>query len=214
MRVNPQKAVLVLLAFGSLVACGKGASELREWRPDDHQPPPAVLPEGQGEAQESGDPGSRGTIQPLAEGEGGPPERAARDETRDGAPDPDASGQDARTQDSDPRIPAEYQEYFTKLAAYIRQFLGRTGLREVESAMYDVARSAAMGGKELIGIPPRDIALVIILWGVTEARDRASGPRKARLHGILASLMNDREALIQERKRALGRALHASGQFG
>lgn len=34
-------------------ACGdRNAGELREWRPEDHQPPPAVAPEGQGEGSE------------------------------------------------------------------------------------------------------------------------------------------------------------------
>lgn len=45
----------MVLSLGALLACGKGTSELREWRPEDHPPPPAVLPEGQGAAEESGD---------------------------------------------------------------------------------------------------------------------------------------------------------------
>ena len=57
-RAYPPQIVLVMF-LGSVLACGKGASELREWRPDDHQPPPAVMPEGQGAAQESGDPNAR-----------------------------------------------------------------------------------------------------------------------------------------------------------
>jgi mono/diheme cytochrome c family protein len=51
--------VVLGLSLGCTLACGKGSSELREWRPEDHQPPPAVLPEGQGEAEESGDPTTR-----------------------------------------------------------------------------------------------------------------------------------------------------------
>lgn len=54
MRLHPARAILAL-SLGAALACGKGASELREWRPDDHQPPPAVAPEGQGAAEESGD---------------------------------------------------------------------------------------------------------------------------------------------------------------
>jgi mono/diheme cytochrome c family protein len=54
-----QLHAVLLLTLASLLACGKGASELREWRPEDHQPPPAVMPEGQGIVQESGDPGAR-----------------------------------------------------------------------------------------------------------------------------------------------------------
>jgi mono/diheme cytochrome c family protein len=57
-RAHPAQLVLVMF-LGSVLACGKGASELREWRPEDHQPPPAVLPEGQGAADESGDPNAR-----------------------------------------------------------------------------------------------------------------------------------------------------------
>jgi mono/diheme cytochrome c family protein len=51
--------VVVVLCFGALLACGKKSSELREWRPEDHQPPPSVPPEGQGSADESGDSTSR-----------------------------------------------------------------------------------------------------------------------------------------------------------
>jgi mono/diheme cytochrome c family protein len=58
-RAISRKAVLAL-CLGSALACGgKGSSELREWRPEDHQPPPAVMPEGQGAAEESGDPNAR-----------------------------------------------------------------------------------------------------------------------------------------------------------
>ncbi len=46
-------SLLVLLAS----ACGERKS-LSEWRPEDHQPPPAE-PEGQGAAEESGDPTAR-----------------------------------------------------------------------------------------------------------------------------------------------------------
>jgi mono/diheme cytochrome c family protein len=55
-RLKPLQ-LLSLSALGTLLACGK--SELREWRPEDHQPPPAVAPEGQGSAEESGDPTAR-----------------------------------------------------------------------------------------------------------------------------------------------------------
>jgi mono/diheme cytochrome c family protein len=42
-----------------LAACGD-TRELREWKPSDHQPPPAVAPEGQGEGSEGeGDPEAR-----------------------------------------------------------------------------------------------------------------------------------------------------------
>jgi len=51
--------------FGGLVwlascacACGQKKT-LTEWRPEDHQPPPAEAPEGQGVAEESGDPTAR-----------------------------------------------------------------------------------------------------------------------------------------------------------
>lgn len=47
--------VSLLLSFSS--ACGERKT-LTEWRPEDHQPPPAE-PEGQGAAEESGDPTSR-----------------------------------------------------------------------------------------------------------------------------------------------------------
>jgi mono/diheme cytochrome c family protein len=40
------------------VACGQRA-ELTEWKPEDHQPPPSVAPEGQGSAEETGDPTAR-----------------------------------------------------------------------------------------------------------------------------------------------------------
>ena len=39
---------LLSLAAG----CGDRRGELREWQASDHQPPPEVIPEGQGEAQE------------------------------------------------------------------------------------------------------------------------------------------------------------------
>jgi mono/diheme cytochrome c family protein len=42
-----------LLSLIALAAC-EGRRELREWQPSDHQPPPAVVPEGQGQAAEQG----------------------------------------------------------------------------------------------------------------------------------------------------------------
>jgi cytochrome c oxidase cbb3-type subunit 3 len=36
-------------------ACGDTPGELREWTPADHQPPAAVVPEGQGQGAEGGD---------------------------------------------------------------------------------------------------------------------------------------------------------------
>jgi mono/diheme cytochrome c family protein len=45
---------LSLLAGWSL-GCDQRSKSLREWRPEDHQPPPAEPPEGQGAAEESGD---------------------------------------------------------------------------------------------------------------------------------------------------------------
>lgn len=47
-----------LACFALLLACGS-KRELREWQPSDHQPPPAVAPEGQGEGAEEGDPNVR-----------------------------------------------------------------------------------------------------------------------------------------------------------
>jgi mono/diheme cytochrome c family protein len=44
-----------LFAFAG---CDK-RGELSEWRPEDHQPPPTVAPEGQGVAEETGDPTAR-----------------------------------------------------------------------------------------------------------------------------------------------------------
>lgn len=46
------------LALLSLTACGS-RRELREWQPSDHQPPPAVAPEGQASAPEQGDPAAQ-----------------------------------------------------------------------------------------------------------------------------------------------------------
>ena len=43
-------ASVSLAAAVSLAAC-QGRGELREWQASDHQPPPAVAPEGQGEGQ-------------------------------------------------------------------------------------------------------------------------------------------------------------------
>jgi mono/diheme cytochrome c family protein len=51
--------------FGALCAAGLFAAacdkrgQLTEWRPEDHQPPPTALPEGQGVAEETGDPTAR-----------------------------------------------------------------------------------------------------------------------------------------------------------
>lgn len=42
----------------AIVGCNQRA-ELREWRPDDHQPPPSEAPEGQGAGEETGDPTAR-----------------------------------------------------------------------------------------------------------------------------------------------------------
>jgi mono/diheme cytochrome c family protein len=47
------------LALLCLSACDGGKKPRTEWRPEDHQPPPAELPEGQGAAEESGDPTAR-----------------------------------------------------------------------------------------------------------------------------------------------------------
>lgn len=41
--------------LSATAACGDGAAGLREWTPEDHQPPSAVTPEGQGEGAESGE---------------------------------------------------------------------------------------------------------------------------------------------------------------
>jgi mono/diheme cytochrome c family protein len=49
---------LLLVGSALLLACAS-KRELREWQPSDHQPPPAVTPEGQGEAAEEGDPNAR-----------------------------------------------------------------------------------------------------------------------------------------------------------
>lgn len=43
-----------------IVACDR-RKELREWQPSDHQPPPEVVPEGQGQAEE-GDPTERAAL--------------------------------------------------------------------------------------------------------------------------------------------------------
>jgi mono/diheme cytochrome c family protein len=68
-RKQGTTANLVLLRFGRsmtlgavcavsvLSACEK--RNLTEWTADDHQPPPSVAPEGQGAAEESGDPTAR-----------------------------------------------------------------------------------------------------------------------------------------------------------
>jgi mono/diheme cytochrome c family protein len=44
----------LLLSFS--VACDQRGKARTEWRPEDHQPPPVEMPEGQGAAEESGDP--------------------------------------------------------------------------------------------------------------------------------------------------------------
>jgi mono/diheme cytochrome c family protein len=50
---------LALIALVFLAACGD-KRELREWKPSDHQPPPAVAPDGRGEGTEGeGDPETR-----------------------------------------------------------------------------------------------------------------------------------------------------------
>ena len=50
----------LLSAAGILggVGCGQRSS-LSEWKPSDHQEPPSVAPEGQGSAEETGDPTAR-----------------------------------------------------------------------------------------------------------------------------------------------------------
>ncbi len=60
-RASARFAFLIsLLAalIAALPACGD-RRELREWQPTDHQPPPAVAPEGQGSAADEGDPDAR-----------------------------------------------------------------------------------------------------------------------------------------------------------
>jgi len=52
-----------------MAAC-EGKRELRVWQPSDHQPPPEVLPEGQGEGIETTGPSGQGE-------QGDPNERAA-----------------------------------------------------------------------------------------------------------------------------------------
>lgn len=52
MRIALLSGLLLLLALSS--ACGQGKART-EWRPEDHQPPPAEMPEGQGAEEESGD---------------------------------------------------------------------------------------------------------------------------------------------------------------
>lgn len=58
--------VSLLLGTSGLAGCDK-RGELREWQPSDHQPPPEVVPEGQGE----------GTSGEGASGAGDPTARAA-----------------------------------------------------------------------------------------------------------------------------------------
>jgi mono/diheme cytochrome c family protein len=51
---------LSLIALIVLAAACGDKRELREWKPSDHQPPPVVAPEGQGEGSEDeGDPEAR-----------------------------------------------------------------------------------------------------------------------------------------------------------
>ncbi len=46
----------------AMVACGESRGDLREWRASDHQPPPAVAPEGQGAAAEGAAPEQRAVV--------------------------------------------------------------------------------------------------------------------------------------------------------
>lgn len=84
----------VLLTTTLLLGC-EGRRELREWQPSDHQPPPAVAPEGQGEGTEEGDPNARAASAlwgmrcaschgagGRGDGEGKPPGAAIPDLTR------------------------------------------------------------------------------------------------------------------------------------
>ena len=54
---------LLLCCIGFFAACHDGERALREWKPSDHQPPPA-MPDGQGTAAEGGD-GTARAIQAL-----------------------------------------------------------------------------------------------------------------------------------------------------
>jgi mono/diheme cytochrome c family protein len=56
-----------LLSLAALVACEK-RRELREWQVSDHQPPPAVAPEGQGQGaeQQAGEEGGDSTARAAA----------------------------------------------------------------------------------------------------------------------------------------------------
>ncbi|MDB4974700.1 MAG: hypothetical protein JWN48_3041 [Myxococcaceae bacterium] len=41
------------LSLGVLLLACEGPRQLREWQPSDHQPPPSVVPEGQGQGESS-----------------------------------------------------------------------------------------------------------------------------------------------------------------
>lgn len=56
--MNKLAYALLPLPLLALAACDS-RGELREWQPSDHQPPPAVAPEGQASAGEEGDPEAR-----------------------------------------------------------------------------------------------------------------------------------------------------------
>lgn len=50
----------LVAGFGAAGSACESRGELREWQPTDHQPPPAVAPEGQAAgSQETGDPNAR-----------------------------------------------------------------------------------------------------------------------------------------------------------
>jgi mono/diheme cytochrome c family protein len=53
------KFAYALIALSLLALACDSRRELREWQPSDHQPPPAVAPEGQASAAEEGDPEAR-----------------------------------------------------------------------------------------------------------------------------------------------------------
>jgi len=49
---NGALKALAIAPFFVFGGCGEPAPTLREWQPSDHQPPPAVTPEGQGAGEE------------------------------------------------------------------------------------------------------------------------------------------------------------------
>ena len=51
-KMFPSKVWVWVFALGA--ACSERTGELREWKPEDHQPPPAVVPEGQGAGEAPG----------------------------------------------------------------------------------------------------------------------------------------------------------------